>query len=177
MREIAFDTSALCGSLSPDVERIVAKAAAALREDYGRRACREAFERVLLMLAIDSPSGFRIWLHVGWHLAVAEGKLDGARMPDEETLVTDRARPPVNVTALADHRNATQGLNLSVLVLAACLGACTTLPNNPPRDGDTALCRDGAISYERRSSSVCAGHDGVARWLEPGHRRGGDREP
>lgn len=52
-----------------DIERIVAKAAVALREDYGRYACREAFERVLLMLAIDSRRGFQIWLHVGWRLA------------------------------------------------------------------------------------------------------------
>lgn len=61
------------------------------------------------------------------------------------------------------------------LTLAAALSACATMRNDPPPPGATALCRDGTLSYAPRSSTVCAGHDGVARWLEPGHERG-DRE-
>ncbi len=44
--------------------------------------------------------------------------------------------------------------------------APTATASAPCERGANALCRDGTCSYQQRPEGSCAGHGGVARWLD-----------
>jgi hypothetical protein len=78
----------------------------------------------------------------------------------------DALNSPPEFTHLKQKRKAILTRAAAIAVTVLPFGACATEPISAEAISPTAVCLDGTRSYGPRREGVCAGHDGVSRWMD-----------